>query len=186
MNPDLSREEGHVFKIVLLGDGGVGKTALKERFLGRGFRYNLLSTIGADFSTYRTQINKEKVKMLIWDLAGQQRFIDVRKSFYQGALGALMVFDVTRAESADSLLEWEKELQKNLKIPVNIVVAGNKIDLRGEFPNSLTAEDGQTITLRLSRQQGEKKVQYFETSAKENMNVHQAFTELASAILSNR
>jgi small GTP-binding protein len=175
------RKKGRIFKIVLLGDGGVGKTALRHRFLGQGFQADYMMTVGADFAIYTTEINKEKVKLQIWDLAGQDRFKDVRTGFYQGALGALMVYDVTRKESADHLINWKKELAKNtnqedLIIEPQIVLVANKIDLREQIPSSLSQREGKKIAKTLG------KVKYIETSAKDNVNVPQAFLELANNI----
>lgn len=175
------RKKGRIFKIILLGDGGVGKTALRHRFLGQGFEKNYMMTVGADFAIHSMQINNENVKLQIWDLGGQERFKDVRSGFYQGALGALMVFDVTRKESADNLPKWKEELLSNLSqfdqaTKTQFVVVANKIDLRKEIPSSLNKTQGRKVARKLG------KVKYFETSAKDNENVPQAFLELTTLI----
>jgi len=175
------KKSGRLFKIALLGDGGVGKTALKERFLGKGFESSYLMTIGADFATYTTQINGEEVKLQIWDLAGQARFKEVRSAFYNGTLGALMVYDVTRKESAESMPAWCEELVKNAGENVNFVLVANKIDLRKADPTALTKKDGLKISKTLSTDT-KKTIKYIETSAKDNLNVPQAFLDLATEI----
>ena len=129
------RRRGRIFKIALLGEGGVGKTALRQRFLGKGFEASYMMTVGADFAIYKTEINGEEVKLQIWDLAGQERFKEVRSGFYQGTLGALMVYDVTRKDSADNLLNWKEELLKYTKeINPELVLVANKIDLSSKIP----------------------------------------------------
>jgi len=178
------KKSGRLFKIVLLGDGGVGKTALKERFLGKGFESSYLMTIGADFATYTAKVSNEDIKLQIWDLAGQTRFKEVRSGFYQGTLGALLVYDVTRKESAENLVNWVEEV-KNFSGNENMsfILVANKIDLRKETPESLTKRQGQTIARNITKKVNGKKVHYVETSAKDNVNVPQAFLDLAQVIL---
>lgn len=174
------KRKGRIFKIALLGDGGVGKTALRERFLGKGFQSSYMMTIGADFAIYNTKINGEDVKLQIWDLAGQERFKEVRSGFYQGVLGALMVYDVTRKESADNLIAWKEELKKYSGIEKSsLVLVANKIDLRKSHATSLTKRDGKKVSKSLGN------LKYFETSAKDNINVPEAFLDLAQNIFNS-
>ncbi|MHA1451066.1 MAG: GTP-binding protein, partial [Candidatus Hodarchaeales archaeon] len=102
-----------LIKIALIGDGAVGKTALRERFIGREFKANYLMTIGADFATYKTTVDGKEIKFQIWDLAGQQRFESVRTLYYRGTMGALMVYDVTRAETFQNTPKWIEECFKH-------------------------------------------------------------------------
>ncbi|MCK5409392.1 MAG: GTP-binding protein, partial [Candidatus Heimdallarchaeota archaeon] len=81
------------FKIILAGDGAVGKTSIRERYMGKGFQESYLKTIGADFATKKIEKNEEQITFQIWDLAGQESYQSVRKSFYKGAIAAIMVFD---------------------------------------------------------------------------------------------
>lgn len=176
------KKGGRLFKIALLGDGGVGKTALKERFLGKGFESSYLMTIGADFATYSTKLNGEEIKLQIWDLAGQTRFKEVRSGFYQGTLGALLVYDVTRKESAENLLNWVDEV-KMVNPNISFILVANKIDLRNAEPGSLTKRQGQAIAKKIAKKNNDVPVNYVETSAKDNLNVPQAFLDLANVIL---
>lgn len=175
---------GSVCKITLLGDGAVGKTALRDRFMGKQFKANYMATIGAGFATKTAEIGdkKESIKFQIWDLAGQPRFQVIREMYYRGAVGALIVFDITRKEAFDHTVAWANEIWgKCGKSKVPIVLLGNKIDLREAFPEGIMPEEGQALSEKLSN--GNFTVPYIETSAKTAENVHRAFTLLGENIL---
>ena len=105
-----------LMKVCLLGDGAVGKTALRERYLGKEFTSSYLMTIGADFAVQKTLVKDKEVKFQIWDLAGQERFNSVRSLYYSGSHGALFVFDVTRPESYQNIINgWLPELKKHIR-----------------------------------------------------------------------
>ncbi|MHA2496545.1 MAG: GTP-binding protein, partial [Candidatus Hodarchaeales archaeon] len=164
--------------------GAVGKTALRDRFMGKQFKANYMATIGAGFATKTVEIGNKKqpIKFQIWDLAGQPRFQVVREMYYRGAVGALIVFDITRKETFDHTVAWVDEIwSKCGQSKVPIVLLGNKIDLREAFPEGITPEDGQTLAGKLSN--GNFTVPYIETSAKTAENVHRAFTLLGENIL---
>ena len=170
-----------LMKIVLTGDGGVGKTALRERYLGRGFQSKYMMTIGADFALKEATIDGRSIKFQIWDLAGQQRFGAVRSVYYLGCLGALLLFDVTRRESFENTQNWIKEIwTNNGKGIVPIVLLGNKADLRDQYPDSITTEMAQRYAAKLSEQTRPHgfDIHYMDTSAKTGLNVSQAFDEL--------
>ena len=156
---------------------------MKDRFLGKGFESSYMMTIGADFATYTTQIDNEEVKLQIWDLAGQTRFKEVRSGFYSGTLGALLVYDVTRKDTAESLIGWVEEAKKfSGNSNVSFILVGNKIDLRKQAPESVTKRQGLLIAKKLAKSNNSV-VPYVETSAKDNLNVPQAFMDLATVIL---
>ena len=102
-----------LMKIVLAGDGAVGKTALRERYLGKGFSSNYMMTIGADFALKEATIREKNIKFQIWDHAGQPRFGTVRSVYYYGCLGALLLFDVTRPDTFTNLENWLEEIFKH-------------------------------------------------------------------------
>jgi len=163
-----------VVKIVLLGDGGVGKTALRLRYMGVGFQSSYLATIGADFAFKEISFHDQPAKLQIWDLAGQQHYTKIRKNYYFGAHAVVLVFDVTRLESYHSLETWIQEIKANIKADVPIVLVGNKIDLRAEIKNHLVIEDGHKAKDKFQKD-NTAKVFYIETSAKTGENVENTF-----------
>jgi small GTP-binding protein len=174
-----------LYKITLLGDGAVGKTALRDRFMGKSFTADYMMTIGADFATKQVELGPQygNIKYQIWDLAGQPRFEAVRGLYYRGSLGGLLVFDVTRPPSFENTPSWVKELWKNNgKGRVPIVILGNKIDLRGAVPENLEPGHGQALARHLSEIAGFQ-IPYLETSAKTGQNVIEAFINLGESIL---
>ncbi|MFX1538667.1 MAG: GTP-binding protein, partial [Promethearchaeota archaeon] len=183
-------------KIVLCGDGAVGKTALRERFLGKGFSASYLQTIGADFATTDKQLNivvdgQSQVKTArfqIWDLAGQESFDVVRKTYYEGCLGALMVFDITRRASFENIPNWIDELWKYSKRgKPPIVLLGNKADLKAQVPNSVTNEEIRAFLDEINATPEfvakNIKIPYFETSALTGLNVEHAFMSMGNVIM---
>ncbi|MFW9779403.1 MAG: GTP-binding protein [Candidatus Heimdallarchaeota archaeon] len=184
-------------KIVLIGDGGVGKTALRRAWLGEGFKTEYLMTIGADFaskemSVYHSESKRSyQLKFQIWDLAGQPRFKAVRDLYYRGAMGALCFFDITNPESYQNLVEWIKafwSLNGHGKKP--FIIVGAKVDLRESpaFPSQVASKHGKTYAEEVTKFTKRKfgfSVKYIETSAKENINVDDAFLFLAREIISN-
>ncbi|MFX0114803.1 MAG: GTP-binding protein [Candidatus Hodarchaeota archaeon] len=194
----MSEEAYFLMKIVLLGDGAVGKTALRARYLGQGFDFaNYSVTIGADFVIREQAIApphaavadpKTMVKFQIWDIAGQPRFSELRKLYYRGALGALLLFDVSRRSSTESLTGWAQEFfQHNGRGALPVILIGNKIDLRTTFPDALTTADGEGLAKELQGlsevQKSTAFVKYLETSAKTGKNVEQAFQLLGETVL---
>lgn len=168
-------------KIVLAGDGAVGKTALRERYLGHGFKSQYLMTIGADFALKTVDIEKQQVKFQIWDLAGQQRFQAVRSVYYAGSLGALLVFDITRRDSFENIEMWLDEIWKhNGKGHIPVVILGNKYDLRDQTPGCVEEKEALDLAKNLSKKTKEKgfEVKFLNTSAKTGLNVADAFQTL--------
>ncbi|MHA1977159.1 MAG: Rab family GTPase [Candidatus Hodarchaeales archaeon] len=168
-----------LFKVILLGDGAVGKTSIRRRYMGEGFRADFLATMGADFAFLKTKIDDINVEFQIWDLAGQPAFRNVMKSYYKGAMGALAVYDVTQPKSLESLDTWVEEVRERaetFKDELPVVLVGNKIDLRDELPNSLKTIQGfvKAKTLNAS---------FVETSAKTGVAIEEAFTTLARDIM---
>ncbi|MFX0014269.1 MAG: Rab family GTPase [Promethearchaeota archaeon] len=175
-------------KICLLGDGAVGKTALRERYLGKQFSSGYVMTIGADFAVKKTRITTEEgekeVKFQIWDLAGQPRFNSVRELYYKGSHGGLLVFDITRRDSFTNLNAWIDELYKNSgRGAIPVAVLGNKVDLRADVDDYVTRDEALKYTENLKNKfQFNCNIPYLETSAKTGENVDESFINLASSI----
>ncbi len=176
-----SHQKSTVYKVVLLGDGAVGKTSIRQQYLGKGFKEGYSMTIGADFCVKRVELSDIIITFQIWDLAGQQRFDVVREVYYRGSSGALLIFDVSNPGSFENLPAWLNELTKNnYDRIVPIVLIGNKTDLRGTSP-CLPKEAGQQYAAALSQWTGFD-VPYLETSAKSGLNVEEAFGLLSKQI----
>ncbi len=177
-------------KVCLLGDGAVGKTALRERYLGKQFSSGYVMTIGADFAVKKTTITTEdgdkEVKFQIWDLAGQPRFNSVRELYYKGSHGGLLVFDITRRDSFTNLTAWIDELYKNSGRGIMpVAVLGNKVDLIDESEDYVTREEVLAYIEDLKKQHDLSfEIPYLETSAKTGANVDESFNELAQNIRS--
>ncbi len=184
-------EDGNVmklFKICLLGDGAVGKTSLRERYLGRPFQQSYSQTIGADFAMKEGRVGEVDIKYQIWDLAGQAEFADIRGVYVMGAVGALLVFDQTRPSSFKSLIQWIDEFWKeNGKGIVPILILGNKADLSVKKGKKITQTKIKQFCTTLSKKTQDRafKVEYLKTSAKTGLNVNEAFEKLGKAILAH-
>lgn len=174
--------KGSYFKICLIGDGGVGKTSLRERLLGEGFESTYLLTIGADFATYEIDIENDHFKFQIWDLAGQQRFDVVRSIYYRGSHGAIMVFDRSRPESFANLEEWKKEMFTHVGRKIPFIVLGNKSDLECRIDQEALQEFIANSEKEFSFLKVPFAIPYLDTSARTSHNVEEAFMALARTI----
>lgn len=167
------------FKIVLGGDGAVGKTSLRKKYMGEGFSTTYMQTMGSDFALFETKVDKTEFKFQIWDLAGQPLFSKVVKAYYEGCAGAIMVYDVTRPDSLDNLKNWIRDLfSHGGKMPV--IIIGNKIDI----DRVVDKNAGKKFAQQIATEHGVK-APYFETSAKTGENVRTAFETLGREILNS-
>ncbi|MHA1125478.1 MAG: Rab family GTPase [Candidatus Heimdallarchaeota archaeon] len=151
----------YLFKTIVVGDGAVGKTAITIRFAHDKFQENYKMTIGVDFTIKQIKIKNKLIKCQIWDTGGQERFSKIRPLYYRGALGCLIVYDVTSRESFENLDKWVKEVKTHcIKIP--IIIVGNKIDLKKRV---VTLEQGKAYASKISKELGYK-IPHLESSAK--------------------
>jgi len=170
----------NLLKVVLLGESGVGKTALLDRFVNKKFTATYKSTIGADFLTQEIEIDEKLVTLQIWDTAGQERFNSLGKVFYRGADCCMFVFDVTRTKTLASLEFWKHEFEENAVASTNLstfpfLVIGNRADLESE--RTVSQNDAADWCKRHGG------LKYMETSARTGFNVEKAFTLLASEVI---
>lgn len=165
-----------LLKVIILGDTGVGKTSLMQRFINGKFSQQYKATIGADFLPKDMTIDDKNVTLQIWDTAGQERFQSLGVAFYRGSDCCVLVYDVTNAKSFENLQSWRDEflIQANIRDPDNFpfVIIGNKIDVQ-ESKRVVSSKKAQLMAQNLGN------LPYFETSAKEAVNVEQAFDVVA-------
>jgi len=163
-----------LLKVIILGDSGVGKTSLMNQYVNKKFNAQYKATIGADFLTKEVTVDDRLVTMQIWDTAGQERFQSLGVAFYRGADSCVLVYDVVQPKTFDNLDSWRDEflIQAGPRDPDNFpfVVLGNKIDV----DNRVVAQKR-----ALAWCQAKGNIPYFETSAKEAINVEQAFQVIA-------
>ncbi|TFG01369.1 MAG: GTP-binding protein [Promethearchaeota archaeon] len=171
----MAEEYDYLFKSIVVGDGGVGKTALTLRFSKGFFTEDYKMTIGVDFHVKTISIDTEEegqimVKLQIWDTGGQERFSSIRPMYYRGALGALLIFDLTSYESFEHLPQWIEEIRSNIKNEVPFLLVGNKSDLVDI--RAVSIEEINAFTEKFN-------LYYMETSAKTGEGVVDCFYILA-------
>jgi small GTP-binding protein len=180
-------------KICFLGDGAVGKTSIKDKFIGKGFQGQYLPTIGADFImkqiTLELPMGPTEMRFQIWDLAGQPNYKHIRSTYFRKCVGSFLVLDIIKKESLYNLENWMKELFENAKSPyISLVVLGNKIDLWEKDKDCVSRESAKKfIDERLSSKYSELhgQIPYIETSAKTGTNIDLVFQRLGTQILEN-
>jgi len=163
-----------LFKLLLIGDSGVGKTCILFRFSDDAFNTTFISTIGIDFKIKTIELKGKKIKLQIWDTAGQERFHTITTSYYRGAMGIMLVYDITNAKSFDNIAKWLRNIDEHANEDVEKMILGNKCDM--EDSRVVQKERGEAI----AREHG---IKFMETSAKNNVNIEKAFHELAESIL---
>merc|ERR1719269_381806 len=157
----------------MIGDSMVGKTSLLLRFADDKFQENVLPTIGIDFKIKTVQILDKTIKLQIWDTAGQERFRTITSSYYRGAHGIIVVYDVTDKESFNNVKHWVQEIEKYAADGVNKLLVGNKCDLSSK--KVVSYDEAKELADSLG-------IQFMETSAKNAHNVEQAFQTMAKDI----
>lgn len=165
-----------LLKVIILGDSGVGKTSLMNQYVNKKFSTSYKATIGADFLTKEVTVDDRIVTLQLWDTAGQERFQSLGVAFYRGADCCVLVYDVNSPKSFETLDSWRDEflIQASPRDPDSFpfVVLGNKVDM-GEERRMITQKRAHAYC----QQRGQ--MPYFETSAKDNVNVEQAFEVIA-------
>ncbi|KAF7232522.1 hypothetical protein EG68_09876 [Paragonimus skrjabini miyazakii] len=169
MGPDYD----YLFKLLLIGDSGVGKSCLLLRFADDTYSDTYISTIGVDFKIRTIELDGKAVKLQIWDTAGQERFRTITSSYYRGAHGIIVVYDVTDQGSFNNVHSWLEEIKHYADSKVNRLLVGNKCDL--EAKRVVQTSTGKALADELH-------MPFLETSAKDATNVEEAFVKMAQQI----
>ena len=170
---DLDDTYDVIYKIVLVGDSGVGKTNIMLRYLNKEFNINTKATVGVEFGSKNIIIDKKVIKGQIWDTAGQERYRAITSAYYKGAHGAFVVYDITLKESFEAVDKWINDLRSNTDERLEIILIGNKSDL--EEKRQVTKEEGE-------EKAKEKEVTFMETSALNCDNIEKAFNEILNKV----
>eukprot|EP01114_Cavostelium_apophysatum_P021261 TRINITY_DN736_c0_g1_i1.p1 TRINITY_DN736_c0_g1~~TRINITY_DN736_c0_g1_i1.p1 ORF type:complete len:205 (+),score=47.51 TRINITY_DN736_c0_g1_i1:157-771(+) len=169
----MTPEYDYLFKLLVIGDSGVGKSCLLLRFADDVYSETYISTIGVDFKIRTIEIGGKTVKLQIWDTAGQEKFRTITSTYYRGAHGIAIVYDVTDSTSFNHLTMWLQEIERSAKDSVSKIIIGNKSDMTTKRVVETSA--GKEFADKLG-------VPFLETSAKNATNVEQAFITMATDI----
>lgn len=162
-----------LYKVVLIGDSGVGKSNLLSRFTRNEFNLESKTTIGVEFATKSISVENKVVKAQIWDTAGQERYRAITSAYYRGAVGALLVYDICKKSSFENVDRWLNELRDHADSQIVVMLVGNKTDLK--HLRAVQTEDAAFYAQRHN-------LAFIETSALDNSNVEQAFTKILTEI----
>ena len=163
----------YLFKYIIIGDTGVGKSCLLLQFTDKRFRHDHDLTIGVEFGSRMIKIEDKEIKLQIWDTAGQESFRSITRSYYRGAAGALLVYDITRRDTFTHLSNWLQDARENGNADMIITLVANKTDL--DSRRTVSKEEGEAF----ARENG---LIFIEASAKTSTNVEEAFQSTAQTI----
>ena len=163
----------HIFKVLIIGDSSVGKSNILLRFSDNIFHDTFLPTIGVDFKIRNVKMGDQTIKLNIWDTAGQERFKTITSTYYKGAHGIILAYDITDRESFNNVTNWLAEVKKHAGPPVIKLLVGNKCDLENE--RVVTAKEAKEFADSLG-------ISFLETSAKQRVNIDEAFMTLTKQI----
>jgi len=164
----------HQIKLLMIGDSGVGKTCLLLRYDEDYFTQTFITTIGIDFKLKAMMYKGKKVRMQIWDTAGQERFRTITTSYFRGAQGIILCYDITEKNTFKNLQNWVRQIKLHAERDVQLILVGNKCDM--EVDRKVSTEEGQMVA-------DHYKIAFYETSAKEDINVTDSFTSLAHQVV---
>jgi len=170
----MEKDYDYLYKLILVGDTGVGKTNLLGRYIRGEFELDSKSTIGVEFITNQIMVNDKNIKVQIWDTAGQERYRGISRLYYRGAIGCLLVYDISKKESFDRLSIWLTDIKQHVNKDIIIMIIGNKQDLNQL--REVSIHEG----IQFSKSHN---CLFMETSALNGSNVQSGFIELISNIL---
>ncbi|KAJ6244139.1 rab2a [Anaeramoeba flamelloides] len=162
-----------MYKLILVGDSGVGKSCILMRYLHDEFQTDYDVTIGVEFGSIPLEIMDQTILLQIWDTAGQESFRSITRPYFRRAVGALLVFDITQRESFNNLKSWLEDIRLNASFNVQITLIGNKVDL--SYDRVVSYEEGE----KFAKEHG---LLYYETSANTSTNIEKVFEETAKSI----
>jgi len=163
----------YMFKLLIIGNSSVGKTSFLFRYADDSFTSAFVSTVGIDFKVKTVFRQDKRVKLQIWDTAGQERYRTITTAYYRGAMGFILMYDVTNEESFNAVQDWCTQIKTYSWDNAQVVLVGNKCDLEDE--RVVSTERGKQLADQLG-------LEFFETSAKENINVKAVFERLVDII----
>lgn len=162
-----------IFKLIIVGDSGVGKTGIIERYISGVFNDHTKSTVGVEFGTKKIEIGGKKLKAQIWDTAGQERYRSITNAYYKGAKGALIVYDITNINTFESVERWLREIKVMGDKNMFVILIGNKSDLN---------EERKVLKDQGINKASTNNIGFFETSAKTSDNIDRVFYDLSNNI----
>ena len=173
----MSSDSNYTFKILTIGESGVGKTCILRRFVENKFLKSHLATIGIDFRTKVLQVYGKDIKLKIWDTAGQERYHNITSQIYKGADGIILVFDVNEEISFTKIKDWIEQIKSNIsQDEISLILLGNKCDIE---ERAISKEQGQEMANSL-------KINYYETSALNGTGINEAFEGLTKEIMKKK
>ena len=162
-----------LYKIIIIGDSGVGKSNILGRYLRNEFREDTKATIGVEFGSKKMVIENVTIKLQIWDTAGEERYRSITSAYYKGSKGCFIVYDITNPQSFDDLMKWYEEIKRSGDKGVSIILVGNKCDLENE----------RKITIEMGKNKAkEMNCPFYETSALNNIMIDQVFKVMCEDI----
>ncbi|PWA16238.1 hypothetical protein CCH79_00004559, partial [Gambusia affinis] len=170
----MAKQYDVLFRLLLLGDSGVGKTCMLRRFTEDEFDLSHISTIGVDFKMKTIEIDGLKVRIQIWDTAGQERYQTITKQYYRRAQGIVFVYDITNLPSFQHIAKWASDVDEFAPDDVQTILVGNKAD--EEFGRQVTKDQGK----KLAETYG---MEFFETSASTSSNISETFIRVTELVL---
>ncbi|XP_045695869.1 ras-related protein Rab-3C isoform X2 [Phyllostomus hastatus] len=163
----------YMFKLLIIGNSSVGKTSFLFRYADDSFTSAFVSTVGIDFKVKTVFRNEKRIKLQIWDTAGQERYRTITTAYYRGAMGFVLMYDVTNEGSFTAVQDWSTQIKTYSWDNAQVILVGNKCDM----------EDERVVSTERGRRLGEQLgFEFFETSAKDNVNVKQTFERLVDVI----
>ena len=162
-----------LYKIIIIGDSGVGKSNILGRYLHNEFKHDTKSTVGVEFGSKQLKVDGVNIKLQIWDTAGEERYRAITSAYYKGSKGCFIVYDITSEISFENVEKWYEEIRKSAEKEISVILVGNKCDLENE--RKVSIELGQSKAKNLN-------CPFFETSALNNTNIVTAFQSISENI----